>query len=82
MRNGTKQIPDEIITNTTKLMMRGAIIEVGSAMENRYRRKTVWDVPTFYITHYIGCRFEHADLSMQKRYLLKKYRFISKQFPI
>ena len=36
-------------------------------MENRYRRKTVWDVPTFYITHYIGCRFEHAEKIFAKK---------------
>jgi hypothetical protein len=47
--------------------MRGATIEVRSAMENRYRRKTVLDVPTFYITHYIGCRFEHAENIFAKK---------------
>jgi hypothetical protein len=36
-------------------------IGVGSAMENRCRRRRVLDVPTFYITHYTGCRFEHGE---------------------
>jgi hypothetical protein len=57
--------------------MRGAIIEVGSAMENRYRRKTVLDVPTFYITHYIGCRFEHAE-----KIFAEKIQIHIKAFPI
>ena len=47
--------------------MRGATIEVRSAMENRYRRKTVLGVPTFYITHYLGCRFEHAENIFAKK---------------
>lgn len=47
--------------------MKSGGIEVRSAMENRYQRRTVVDVPAFYITHYIECRFEHGENLFPKK---------------
>ena len=48
--------------------MKSGGIEVQSAMENRYQRRTVVDVPAFYITHYIECRFERGENLFTKQY--------------
>jgi hypothetical protein len=52
-------------------------IGVGSAMENVADEEEFW-----MCQHSTSHIIQDVGLSMEKTYLLKKYRFMSKQFPI